>query len=241
MINWILDEENVGLYAVAAKIPTFLSTFTGIFSQAWLISSINEYETERDNNFYSETFINYCQISLIICSLLILFINPFMKIYVSSDYYEAWVYSPILILSAVFSGICSFLNGIYYAYKKNISTTVTTIIGAVLNILLNLIMIPKIGVMGATIATIISWFAIMVLKLKFLYNFIKLKVKYTTFVISTLLIIIEILVLFIDNILLKYVINLLLTIIIMKINYQIINKALKIIKLKIKKDKVEQS
>lgn len=241
MINWILDKENVGLYAVAAKIPTILSTFTGIFSQAWLISSINEYETERDNKFYSETFINYCQISMVVCAILIFFINPFMKIYVSGEYYEAWIYSPLLILSAVFSGVCSFLNGIYYAYKKNISTTITTIVGAILNIILNLLLIPKIGVMGATIATVISWFVIMLLKLKHLYSFIKLKVQYVHFIISTLLIIFEIFALFLDNVYAKYTINLILTLIIVTLNYQIILKLGDILKAKLRKKKVNQS
>lgn len=224
MINWFLDENNVGLYAVAAKLPTILTTFTGIFSQAWLLSSINEYETEKDKRFYSETFINYCQFSLIVCSILVLCINPFMKIYVSNDYYISWIYSPILILAAVFSGISSFLNGIYYAYKKNISTTVITLIGAIINILLNFLLIPKIGVMGAAIATAIAWFIITILKLKYMYSFIKLDIKYSSFVLSIVLIICEILALNINNDIIKYLVNFVLSLIIIILNYQIIFK-----------------
>ena len=230
MINWFLNENSVGLYAVAAKIPTILSTFTGIFSQAWLISSISEYENDRDTTFYSETFINYSQISLIICALLILFIKPFMKIYVSSDYFVSWTYSPTLILAAVFSGICAFLTGIYYAYKKSVSTTITTLIGAIINVLLNLLLIPKIGVIGATIATVISWFIIMVLKIKYLYKFIELRVNYFPFVISIILIICEILTLNISSDIIKYLINFVLCSVVILLNYRIINKSYSFIK-----------
>lgn len=233
MINWLMGEESVGIYAVAAKIPTILSTFTGIFSQAWLISSINEYETERDKKFYSETFINYCQISLIICSCLIFLINPFMKVYVSDAYYISWVYVPVLILSAVFSGMCSFLNGIYYAYKKNISTTITTIVGAFANILLNFMLIPRIGIMGASIATVISWFVIMLLKFIYLRTFMKLDVNYFSYIISIILIVFEILVLFIQNNMIKFMINSVITFMVILINYKIIFKFVNLLKNKI--------
>ena len=236
MIDWIMDEESVGIYAVAAKIPTILSTFTGIFSQAWLLSSINEYETNQDNSFYSQTFINYCQISLIICSCLILLINPFMKIYVSSSFYIAWIYSPVLILAAVFSGLCSFLNGIYYAYKKNISTTITTLIGAVANILLNMLLIPKIGIMGASVATVISWFIIVLLKIIYLNKFIKLKVQFYPYIISTILIIFEILILlFLNNTILIYLLNVIITIVVILLNNKIIKKIFVFLKNKLLK------
>ena len=235
MINWMLDKESVGIYAVASKIPTILSTLTGIFSQAWLISSITEYETERNSKFYSEIFSYYCQFSLIVCAILILFIKPFMTIYVSGAYYSAWIYSPVLILSAVFSGTCSFLNGIYYAYKKNISTTMTTIVGAVINILLNFIFIPKIGIMGATIATLISWFIITILKLKLMYKFININIQFMDLVFSVLLIIIEILILNLNGYIITYVINTLITIIIIILNKRVILKCINGLKTKFKR------
>lgn len=238
MINWMLDQRSVGLYAVASKIPTILTTFTGIFSQAWLISSISEYENDRDTNFYVSAFMNYCEISLIICAILILIIRPFMFFYVSNEYFVAWKYSPILILSAVFSGICSFLNGIYYAYKRNISTTVTTIVGATVNIVLNYIMIPKIGILGASIATLISWFIIMVLKLIYMKKFICFKVNYFYLLVSVILVLIEIIVLNLKNKLIIYSINFTITILIMYINRSIISKSFSILKNKMKGIKI---
>lgn len=234
MINWMLDQRNVGVYAVASKIPNILTTFTGVFSQAWLISSISEYENDRDTNFYLETFMNYCEISLIICALLILVIRPFMFFYVSNEYFVAWKYSPILILSAVFSGICSFLNGIYYAYKRNISTTVTTIIGATVNIVLNCIMIPKIGILGASVATLISWFIIMALKIFYMKKFISFKVDYFYLLISVILILMEIIVLNLANKLIMYSINFIITILIMYLNRSIISKCFSVFKNKVK-------
>lgn len=216
MIVWFLNASSVGLYAVASKIPTILSTFTGVFSQAWLISSINEYETDKDSSFYSNTFKNYYSLSFIVCSGLLLIIYPFMKIYVSSDYFIAWIYSPILIFSAVFSGIGSFLNGIYYAFKKNILATITTVLGALLNIILNMFLIPSYGIMGASIATLISWIFITFIRLLFMKQFIDIKIDWIELLLCSFLIIIQILLLeMIDNIFIIHIFNFIIFLIIL--------------------------
>ena len=194
MLNYIVNISVVGLYAVAAKIPTIISTFTGIFNQAWLISSINEYEGDRDVKFYNKTFNYYCGISILLCSLMILFLKPFMKIYVSSEYYIAWRYSSILIVSAVFSGVSAFLNSIFYAYKETKKSTMSTFVGAILNIVLNILLIPKYSIYGAAIATLISWMYITIERLFLLNKFLKMDINYKKLLYSTNLLIVDLIV-----------------------------------------------
>lgn len=191
MIRIFLTFSSVGIYAVATKIPTIITTFTGIFNQAWMISSISEYENEKDINFYNDIFASYCAISFTACSFLLLIIKPFMSVYVSSEYYIAWAYSSVLIVSVIFSGISAFINGIFYAYKKNISATITTTIGATINILLNFMLIPKYGIMGASIATLLSWLFIMAIRLISIKKIIDLKINWKKIIFLTLIIIIE--------------------------------------------------
>lgn len=234
MIKWLLDEGSVGLYAVAAKIPTILTTIVGIFSQAWLISSINQYEDKKGNNFYSSVFVYFCQLSMIVGSIIILLIKPFMKLYVSSSYYEAWQYAPLLVISAVFSGVCSFLNCIYYAYKKNIAATITTIVGAVANIALNLILISAFGIIGAAIATAISWSIIMFSKIIHIRKIVEIKANYICLAASLAMMIIEIIITYTNNDILRYFINAALTILIIYLNRQIVQKIYRSSKKKLK-------
>lgn len=193
MINILLTTSSVGVYAVATKIPTIITTFTGIFNQAWMISSISEYENDRDASFYNEVFSFYCSISFIVCALAIIVLKPFMHIYVSSEYFIAWRYSSVLIVSAIFSGIAAFINGIFYAYKKNISATITTSIGAGINIILNFILIPKYGIMGASIATLQSWILITVVRLISIKKIIDLKIEWKKLIILTIIVCIQLL------------------------------------------------
>lgn len=160
MLQWFMSESDVGVYSVAAKIPSFITTFTGVFNQAWIISAVIEYDSEKEKRFYSDTFYKYYMILSISSSFLMLIIKPFMKIYVNSEYFIAWKYTPFLICSAFFSGISAFTAGIYSATKRNTNITITTSLGAITNIILNFFLIPYIGIMGAAMATYFSWMLI---------------------------------------------------------------------------------
>ena len=237
MINWFINESAVGIYAIAAKIPTILTTLTGVFNQAWLISSINEYETEKDYSFYIKTYKRFSAISFIIAGLIILFTKPFMGLYVSNSYYEAWQYVPLLTVSAIFSGLSAFLNNIYYAFKKNKLVTGTTFIGALINIILNLLLIPHYGIFGASIATLISWIIVTILRILKMKNLIKISFSYINFYVSSLLIVIEMLLITFYNNFIGYIITTILYIIIILINRKILVIIIKNLMNKIKSKK----
>lgn len=187
MLQWFMSESDVGIYSVSAKIPSFITTFTGVFNQAWIISAVIEYDSEKEKRFYSDTFYKYYMLLFISSSFLMLIIKPFMKVYVSSEYFIAWKYTPFLICSACFSGISAFTAGIYSATKKNINVTITTSLGAIINIVLNFILIPHIGVMGAAIATYFSWMIIAFVRIFDIQKYFAFPIDYRKFVLYSCL------------------------------------------------------
>ncbi|MEG2908638.1 MAG: oligosaccharide flippase family protein [Erysipelotrichaceae bacterium] len=160
MLDYFLGESKVGIYAAATKIPSLISTFTSVFNQAWIISAVQEYDDERDTNFFSKTFKNYYALLFIGVISLIAILKPFMSIYVGPTFVEAYKYAPLLVTSSAYSSMAAFTVGVYASTRKNINVTITTIFGAVINIGLNYCLIPIIGIMGATIATLVSWMVI---------------------------------------------------------------------------------
>lgn len=73
------------------------------------------------------------------------------------EFYEAWVYVPPLLVSVIFGSLTGFLGSICLAHKDSRSMGVATGIGAVANVAMNLMFIPKFGAMGAAVATAISY------------------------------------------------------------------------------------
>ena len=56
MIEWMINKSVLGLYTAATKIPSFINSVTAIFSQAWGIASIKEFDDSNDTEFYSKVF-----------------------------------------------------------------------------------------------------------------------------------------------------------------------------------------
>jgi O-antigen/teichoic acid export membrane protein len=93
----------------------------------------------------------------LISSAIVVFTKLITNILVSADFYEAWRFMPVLVMATVFSCFASFLSSIYTNEKKSGHVFLTTVISAVINIGLNVFLIPIYGIQGAAIATLFSY------------------------------------------------------------------------------------
>ena len=146
-----------GLYAVAHKIPSIFSTLIGLFSRAWRISAISNYNLEDGKEFYEIVYGGYRIACIYSCVAVTMCSELFAHLLFKEEYYNAWVLVPPLILAALFEAFSGFLESIYAATKKTNLLFVSTGTGAVLNIILNNFLIRTLGVIGAPIATFISF------------------------------------------------------------------------------------
>ena len=164
ILTYFKGEGANGLYAVSYKIPTIMILLVGIFMDAWQISILTETSRLARQKFFARVFSMYQSVVFVSASGLIVFAKVITKILVSSGFYESWQYIPMLILATCFSCFVTFFGTIYVVEKKSISTLVTTILGAVLNIIGNFLLIPKMGAQGAALSTCISYAAVFLIR-----------------------------------------------------------------------------
>lgn len=191
MIQSMINVSSAGIYSAATKIPSLVTTFTGVFSQAWMISAVKEYDDTRDKEFYRQTFRNYYGVLFLGVATIILIIKPFMSVYVGPEFKQAVLYAPMLVASAAYSALCAFLAGIYASAKKNLNVTITTLIGAIVNIVFNLFLIPLIGVHGATTATFVSWFVIFIVRIWDIRNFFPFQIEMNRIALYTVIVLVQ--------------------------------------------------
>lgn len=198
MVEWLLGASALGLYTVAAKIPSLINVFTNIFSQAWGISTIKEIETSNDSNYYVNVFEKVTIFTFFVCIILVTIMKCFMKLYVGKEFFSAWVFIPLLLVSATFASVVSFLGSLYSALKKTFNSMCTTIIGAIINIIINLILIGRIGVMGAVIGTVISYFLVAQIRLIDIRRLMSFHIDLKRLVINVVLILLHSVIISID-------------------------------------------
>lgn len=156
-ITYYVGLGATGLYAVANKFPAIIANIQGVFFNAWQISAIEEYDKSKRDEFYSNIFIIFFFIMIIISSLYLIFNKLIVKILVSNDFYSSSEFAPILVLGVVFLSFSSFVGTNYVAMKQTKGAFYTSLTGAVTNIILNFLLIPKFGLYGASVATMLSF------------------------------------------------------------------------------------
>lgn len=154
-----------GIYSVAYKIPSILSMFQLIFSQAWTLSAVQDFDKDDRNGFFSKMYGFYNVAMCIVCSVLIILARPIAHILYAKDFFAAWRYVPFLLVSVVFGSLSGYLGGIFAAVKDSKSFATSTVAGAVLNIVLNIILIHFIGTLGAAVATAAAYILVWTMRM----------------------------------------------------------------------------
>lgn len=184
----VSDEEN-GLYAAAYKIPTLLTYVVTIFNDAWKLSAVSESEDkEKCAEFYSQIYGYYIAVMFVgggaiaVCSQLA------AKILFAESYFTAWIFIPVLSAATVFTALDTFLGSVYFTVKRTQMSLWTSLLGAAVNVVLNFIMIPKLGAMGASIATFASYFLVYIVRAATMGRFMRFKMYHAKLAVNTALI-----------------------------------------------------
>jgi len=86
-------------------------------------------------------------------------------------------YIPFLVIAFALEGLRKPLSS-FLMHKSKVKTLASvSIFSALLNIVLNILLIPKIGIMGAVYATVISFFVLYILTLFFVFRYCKIRYK----------------------------------------------------------------
>lgn len=178
LIVYLVGMAANGLYAVANKIPSILTVLNTIFFQAWQMSAIEESNLEEKDKLFSEVFTIFGAIMLMGTSFLLIFLKSIIDLIVDIEYYSSWEYVPYLLLGVVFSSFSGFLGTNYIVAKKTSGIFITSFIGALINIILNLVLIPWLGVIGASISTMFSFFTIWLLRIHNTRKYVNIKVSF---------------------------------------------------------------
>lgn len=189
MVAYFRSDVENGLYAAAYKIPTLLTYVVTIFNDAWRLSAVAEAEDKQScSKFFSGVFRYYIAVMFAGGAVLAVGAQLFATILFADSYFEAWRYIPVLTVATVFTALDTFLGSAYFTVRKTGMSFWTSFVGAAFNIVLNILLIPTWGAMGASVATIVSYFAVFVIRAVTMHRFIPFKMYPIRLVLNTVMI-----------------------------------------------------
>ena len=175
-----LDE--VAIYSVSYKISTIVLILSGAFAMAYnpffyeKAASSNQIIAKKNLSSINNI---YVIISFYFSVGLILFANNIFDVFFNETYSSGYTIVPLIVLGCFFCIVTGLLNLMFYQQKKSLQLMYIAMIGAVLNIILNFMFIPKFGIEGAALSTCICFLIILLIVYKYakLYYFIEFDFK----------------------------------------------------------------
>lgn len=163
-INVFLGAAANGIYAIAYKIPNFCASIFNMFSISWQEAAVDLVNSDERNSYYNKVYNNTISTMISLCGGL-LALNYFLfKFVFDIRYYDAKLYSPILISSVIFGSLTQYFGGIQISLKETKENGLTTILGAIVNVIIDLVLIKYIGLYAAALSTIIANIVICVIR-----------------------------------------------------------------------------
>ncbi|BDZ84433.1 hypothetical protein Lac2_25670 [Claveliimonas bilis] len=162
IITWFLGADANGVYSIAGKFSQLLTFVTTVFQLAWQESAIMEEKSRERDKFYTNTFNIYMKLLLGGYLIVLPFIKIIIPLLLSDSYQTGWLYNPILLLGAIFSAFSQFYGSAYMVFKKTRGALSTTIIAAIINVVVGIGLVKQIGLfapaLGTAVSFAIQWF-----------------------------------------------------------------------------------
>lgn len=147
---------SVGLYSVSNRLASAMSLIVSSFQLGWTPFSFSVHRDENARQTYARVLVLFSGVVCYAATGLSLLSPYILRILTPPAYHGAWLSVPLLAFAIV-------LNGCYHVFSVGVNVmgktkyvSVTTAIAATTNLALNFLLIPRLGPIGAAVATIVA-------------------------------------------------------------------------------------
>ncbi len=161
IVTFMLGSAANGILSTAHKIPNMFNTIYSAFNLAWTEDASRNSTKQGLSQYYTRMF-NAMFKMLSGGAMLLIAVSPivFTVLVRSQSYYDALNYMPLLIVATYLSCFASFLGSIYVACKASRSVGISSIGSAIINIIIHLVLIDKIGIQAAGVSSVCAFLSL---------------------------------------------------------------------------------
>lgn len=148
-----------GLYSVAYRAPSILSTVSSIFIQAWQVSAIKGFDPKDADGFLRGTFASVEATVVLLCSTLIPLSPAIASVMFSGDFYAAWEYVPLLLVYAALNAMAGMWGPFFSAAYDPAPMAQSTFLAGIVNVAAGVPLVALLGVQGACLSSVLAGLA----------------------------------------------------------------------------------
>ena len=235
IVSLILGVGMNGILAAAHKFSAVYITIYNIFNLAWTESAAIHINDSDKEEFFNNVINTVLKLFTTI-SFGIIAIMPFIFNYLINEKFgEAYNQIPILMIASIFNVTLGLLTVIYIAKKDTKTIARTSIISAIINIIIHLSLIKFIGLYAASVSTLVAYFLVSIQRyIDINKKYLKIKINKKYIISSIFIGIIICLCYYINNFILNIISVIVVLIYGIIINYNSLNVIKKLLLKKLK-------
>ncbi|UGV40623.1 flippase [Methanococcoides orientis] len=181
MVTYFLGLGSVGIYSAAYSIGWLIHLFISpiqVILYPELSKLYDEGKEDQVKLYLSYSMKYFLMIAIPAVFGLTALGKPLLEILTNSDFVSGSIVIPFIALSGVLAGVFQILINITHLVKDTKFNLYIYLIAATFNIILNLILIPKIGILGAAISTMISFIVMVIICIYVTFKHIKFSLNF---------------------------------------------------------------
>ena len=180
----------VGIYSIGYNIAFPINFLSSSIGMAWTPFFFKTAGKEAAKAHFSRMTTYYTVITMFVTLVIAVFAKEAICIFTTKGYYEASRVIPVVALSYFFHALYKISTRILVYVKQTAKLSLCTMISAIINIVLNILWIPRYGIMGAAWATLFSFAFLFLVSYLFARKYYQVPFEYAkmafVFALSTL-------------------------------------------------------
>lgn len=186
VIRLFLGKIANGIFSVAHKFPSILQIMFTMFNNAWTDMALAQLRKgEASQKYSSDIFEQLYRLSFCATFILIPGTKLLTQLILSDAYKEASVYMGFLYLGTVFQGFSSFCSIGYLQDKKTKGAATTSMYGAAVNLIIDIILMRFIGLYAAALSTFAGFFVMWITRMRDIRDVFPITVNKAKFAVYT--------------------------------------------------------
>ncbi|MBO6206148.1 MAG: oligosaccharide flippase family protein [Lachnospiraceae bacterium] len=157
MITQYLDVNATGVYSVASRIGHISNLIYTAFSGGWLFFSYSTMKDDDHIRLKSNVFEYLSVISLMGTVMLTMCSKIGFELLFTPEYYSGYLIAPYLFIGPLLLMLYQVAANQFTIIKKTYINTLSLSVGAIINVILNAVLIPNVGIEGAALATVLGY------------------------------------------------------------------------------------
>lgn len=157
IISKFLGMNELGIYSVGVRVASVSQLIYTAFAGGWQYFAFSTMKDKDQVEMTSRIFLYLGIISYVVYVISLPFIKPVFNIMFRGEYQKGFIVFPYLFISPLILMLYQTISNQFLVIKKSIYSPLVLSLGAVVNLVLSYLLVPRIGIIGASVGTMLGY------------------------------------------------------------------------------------